>query len=46
MTFEEQMAIYDQQIKQGIDPSPNMNLMEEIKEGQYDVSGTDYSGPL
>lgn len=32
MTFEEQMALYDNQIKQGLDPSPNMNLQEEIKD--------------
>ena len=46
MTFEEQMALYDQQIQQGNDPRPDMNLQEEIKDAQIEVSGNDYSGPL
>ena len=31
MTFEEQMALYDSQIKQGLDPTPNMNLSQEAR---------------
>ena len=46
MTFEDQMALYDQQIEQGNDPRPDMNLHEEIKDGQHQFSGNDYSGPL
>ena len=46
MTFEEQMALYDQQIQQGNDPRPDMNLQEEIKDAQIEFSGNDYSGPL
>ena len=40
------MALYDQQIQQGNDPRPDMNLQEEIKDAQIEVSGNDYSGPL
>lgn len=40
------MALYDNQIKQGLDPSPNMNLIEDIKDANILVGGSDYSGPL
>ena len=47
MTFEEQMALYDNQIKQGLDPSPNMNLVEEMtKDSQIQFGVNEYSGPL
>lgn len=37
MTFEEQMSLYDNQIKQGLDPSPNMNLFEEVKDSDIPI---------
>ena len=40
------MALYDNQIKQGLDPSPNMNLQEEIKDAQIQFGVNEYSGPL
>lgn len=46
MTFEEQMALYDSQIKQGLDPSPNMNLSEEVKAASQILGAQEYSGPL
>ena len=46
MTFNEQMALYDTQIKQGLDPSPDMNLFDEVKDAQIELGVNEYSGPL
>ena len=43
ISFEQQMELYENQIKQGIDPLPNQNLFDLEKEGQPKVEK--YSGP-
>jgi hypothetical protein len=50
MTFEEQLRLYDEQVKRGKDPMPNSNLLdmpEEVKQPPPKIDGMlNAAGPL